>query len=323
MKINTLYKTLLLTTCAALMPESAHAADYPSVKPIRMVVPFAPGGSSDVVGRLIGVKIAASLKQTVIVDNRAGAGGAIGADIVAKSTPDGYTLLLVDALHIVSPLFRRNTLYDPIRDFTPISMIAKSPVFLACNTGFEAKTVAELVALAQKAPGKVTAGLPGSGSIVIEMLKLRGKVNLNLIPYKGGAPAVNDLVAGNVNLLAATIATYGGFVKSGRLRLLATSGPARHPDYPDVPTFAEAGMPGVEYEQWFGMMAPANLPQPVSNSLGAAIAEAIKEPDVRERFNRLALDPFFVGPREFNARVLGDAARWKKVVDDAGIKPAE
>ncbi len=323
MKINTLYKTLLLTTCAALMPESAHAADYPSVKPIRMVVPFAPGGSSDVVGRLIGVKIAASLKQTVIVDNRAGAGGAIGADIVAKSTPDGYTLLLVDALHIVSPLFSRNTLYDPIRDFTPISMIAKSPVFLACNTGFEAKTVAELVALAQKAPGKVTAGLPGSGSIVIEMLKLRGKVNLNLIPYKGGAPAVNDLVAGNVNLLAATIATYGGFVKSGRLRLLATSGPARHPDYPDVPTFAEAGMPGVEYEQWFGMMAPANLPQPVSNSLGAAIAEAIKEPDVRERFNRLALDPFFVGPREFNARVLGDAARWKKVVDDAGIKPAE
>ena len=305
------------------MPNSSHAADYPSVKPIRMVVPFAPGGSSDVVGRLIGVKIAASLKQTVIVDNRAGAGGAIGADIVAKSTPDGYTLLLVDALHIVSPLFSRNTLYDPIRDFTPISMIAKSPVFLACNTGFEAKTVAELVALAQKAPGKVTAGLPGSGSIVIEMLKLRGKVNLNLIPYKGGAPAVNDLVAGNVNLLAATIATYGGFVKSGRLRLLATSGPARHPDYPDVPTFAEAGMPGVEYEQWFGMMAPAKLPQPVSNSLGAAIAEAIKEPDVRERFNRLALDPFFVGPREFNARVLGDAARWKKVVDDAGIKPAE
>ena len=323
MKINNLYKILLLVTCAVLMPISSHAADYPSVKPIRMVVPFAPGGSSDVVGRLIGVKIAASLKQTVIVDNRAGAGGAIGADIVAKSTPDGYTLLLVDALHIVSPLFSRNTLYDPIRDFTPISMIAKSPVFLACNTGFEAKTVAELVALAQKAPGKVTAGLPGSGSIVIEMLKLRGKVNLNLIPYKGGAPAVNDLVAGNVNLLAATIATYGGFVKSGRLRLLATSGPARHPDYPDVPTFAEAGMPGVEYEQWFGMMAPAKLPQPVSNSLGAAIAEAIKEPDVRERFNRLALDPFFVGPREFNARVLGDAARWKKVVDDAGIKPAE
>jgi tripartite-type tricarboxylate transporter receptor subunit TctC len=314
---------VVLALGALALPLAGHAAEYPSVKPIRMVVPFASGGSSDVVGRLIGTKIAASLKQSVVVDNRAGAGGAIGSDIVAKAAPDGYTLLLVDALHIVSPLFNRNTLYDPIRDFMPISMIAKSPVFLACNTGFEAKTVAELIAIAQKEPGKVTAGLPGSGSIVIEMLKLRGKINLNLIPYKGGAPAVNDLVAGNVNLMASTIATYGGFVKSGRLRLLATSGPARHPDYPDVPTFAEAGMPGVEYEQWFGMMAPAKLPQPVSNLLGAAIADAVKEPDLRERFSRLALDPFFVGPREFNARVLRDNARWKKVAEDAGIKPVE
>ncbi len=314
---------LLIAFCALALPLAGHAADYPGVKPIRLVVPFAAGGSSDVVGRIIGLKIAASLKQSVVVDNRAGAGGAIGSDIVAKATPDGYTLLLVDALHIVSPLFNRNTLYDPIKDFTPISMIAKSPVFLACNTGFEAKTVADVVALAQKEPGKVTAGLPGSGSIVIEMLKLRGKISLNLIPYKGGAPAVNDLVAGNVNLLAATIATYGGFIKSGRLRLLATSGPARHPDYPEVPTFNEAGMPGVEYEQWFGMMSPAKLPQPVSNILGAAIADAIKEPDVRERFSRLALDPFFVGPREFNARVLRDNARWKKVAEDAGIKPVE
>ena len=198
---------LLLGLYALALPLLGQSADYASVKPIRMVVPFAPGGSSDVVGRLIGTKIAASLKQAVVVDNRSGAGGAIGSDIVAKAAADGYTLLLVDALHIVSPLFNRNTLYDPIKDFTPISMIAKSPVFLACNTGFEAKTVAELIAQAQKEPGKVTAGLPGSGSIVIEMLKLRGKVSLNLIPYKGGAPAVNDLVAGNVNLLAATIAT--------------------------------------------------------------------------------------------------------------------
>ena len=308
---------------ALVLPLLGQAADYANVKPIRMVVPFAPGGSSDVVGRLIGVKIAASLKQTVVVDNRSGAGGVIGADIVAKAAPDGYTLLLVDALHIVSPLFNRNTLYDPIKDFTPISMIAKSPVFLACNNAFEAKTVADVIALAQKEPGKVTSGISGSGSIVIEMMKLRGKVRLTLVPYKGAAQAVNDLVAGNINLMTATIASYGAFVKSGRLRLLATSGPARHPDYPDVPTFAEAGMPGVEYETWFGMMGPAKLPQSVSATLGAAIADAIKEPDVRERFSRLALDPFFVGPREFNARVLRDNARWKKVAEDAGIKPVE
>ena len=267
--------------------------------------------------------MALSLKQTIIVDNRAGAGGLIGSDIVAKAAPDGYTLLLVDALHIVSPLFNRNTLYDPIKDFTPISMIAKSPLFLATHPNFEAKTLAEMIAIARREPGRIAVGIPGTGNIVIEMLKLRAKVNFNLVPYKGGAPAVNDLVAGNIQLMTGSIATYGGFVKAGRLRLLATTGLARHPDYPDVPTFAEAGGPGVEYEQWFGMMAPAKLPQPVSNLLGAAIADAIKEPDVRGRFSNLALDPFFLGPREFNARVLGDNARWKKVAQDAGIKPVD
>src|SRR5262245_23523123 len=220
----------VLLAGAVIFSAQAGGADYPGAKPIRLIVPLAPGGSSDVVGRLVGTKMAATLKQTIIIDNRAGAGGMIGSDIVAKAAPDGYTLLLVDALHIVSPLFTRNTLYDPVGDFTPIAMIAKSPVFLACNSGFEARTVADVIALAQKQPGIVSAGLPGSGSIVIEMLKLRGKLRLNMVPYKGGAPAVNDLVAGNINLLAATIATYGGFVKSGRLRLLATSAPVRHAD---------------------------------------------------------------------------------------------
>jgi tripartite-type tricarboxylate transporter receptor subunit TctC len=299
------------------------AADYPSVKPIRMVVPFAPGGSSDVVGRLIGTKMAVSLKQTIIVDNRAGAGGMIGSDIVAKAAPDGYTLLLVDALHIVSPLFSRNTLYDPIKDFTPVAMIAKSPLFLATHPNFEAKTLPAMLAYARREPGRVAVGIPGAGNIVIEMLKLRAKVNFNLVPYKGGAPAVNDLVAGNIQLMTGSIATYGGFVKAGRLRLLATTGLTRHADYPDVPTFAETGTPGVDYEQWFGMLAPAKMPQPVSAKLGTAIADAIKEPDVSSRFSLLALDPFFLGPREFNARVLSDNARWKKVAEDAGIKPAD
>ena len=175
----------LLPVCAVVLAVQASGADYPDARPIRMVVPFAPGGSSDVVGRLVGTKMAATLKQTIIVDNRSGAGGMIGSDIVAKSAPDGYTVLLVDALHIVSPLFNRNTLYDPVGDFTPIAMIAKSPVFLACNSGFEARSVADVIALAQKDPGKVSAGLPGSGSIVIEMLKLRGRVQLNMVPYKG------------------------------------------------------------------------------------------------------------------------------------------
>ena len=259
---------LTLFSCLATPLPFVYGAEYPAAKPIRMVVPFAPGGSSDVVGRLVGNPMAVTLKQTIIVDNRAGAGGTIGADIVAKAAPDGYTILLVDALHIVSPIFNRNTLYDPVKDFTPIAMIAKSPVFLGVHPNYSAKSVADLVALAQKEPGKVSAGIPGSGNIPLEMLKLRAKIRLNMVPYKGGAPAVNDLVAGNINTMFATIATYGGFVKAGRIRLLATSGPERHSDFPDLPTFAQAGYPGVEYEQWFGMLAPAKLPVPIGAKLG-------------------------------------------------------
>ena len=269
------------------------------------------------------MQIAASLKQSVVVDNRPGAGGTIGSDVVAKAAPDGYTLLLVDALHIVSPLFNRNTLYDPVKDFSPVAMIAKSPVFLACNGSFAARTVAEMIALAHKAPGRLTIGLPGSGSLVIEMLKLRSKAQFTLVPYKGGAPALNDLVSGNIDFLAATIATFAGFVKSGKLRLLATTGSTRHPDYPEVPTFAEAGLPGMEYEQWFGMMAPANLPRSVSDPLGAAIVQAIKAPEVRERFDRLALEPFALRPSEFRARVLADSERWHKIAADAGVNPMD
>ena len=194
-----------------VLAHPACAAEFPGARPIRMVVPFAPGGSSDVVGRLVGTRMATLLKQNIIVDNRAGAGGMIGADIVAKAAADGYTLLLVDALHIVSPIFSRNTLYDPVRDFTPIAMIAKSPLFLATYTAHEAKTLADMLGLARREPGRVAVGIPGTGNIVIEMLQLRGKVRFNLVPYKGGAPALNDLVAGNIQLFTGSIATSSTF----------------------------------------------------------------------------------------------------------------
>ncbi len=316
-------RQLLLSLAALALPHASRASDFPSQKPIRMVVPFAPGGSSDVVGRMLATLMAATLKQTVVVENRAGAGGTIGSDVVAKAAPDGYTLLLVDALHIVSPLFNRNTLYDPIKDFTPVAMIAKAPIFLACNAAFEARTVADLIALALRKPGQITVGLPGSGSMVIEMLKLRSKAQFTLVPYKGGAPALTDLVSGNIDLLAVTIPTLAGFAKSGKLRLLATTGSGRHPEYPEVPTFAEAGLSGMEYEQWFGMMGPANLPQAINDRLGAAIVQALASADLRERLNRMALEPSALGPREFAARALADSARWHRIAAEAGIKPAD
>ena len=323
MRTTSKRRRLLQALAALALPRASRGTDFPGRKPIRMVVPFAPGGSSDVVGRMLATLMATSLKQSVVVENRAGAGGTIGSDMVTKAAPDGYTLLLVDALHIISPLFNRNTLYDPIKDFTPVAMIAKAPIFLACNAAFEAKTVAALVALALKKPGQLTVGLPGSGSMVIEMLKLRSKATFTLAPYKGGAPALNDLVSGNIDLLAVTIPTLAGFAKSGKLRLLATTGSSGHPEYPEVPTFAEAGLPGVEYEQWFGMMAPANLPQAVNDSLGAAIVQALASADLRERLNRMALEPSAAGAREFAARVVADSARWHRIAAEAGIKPAD
>ena len=255
MHTNRHRRRLLLAACALVLPllVGAQTPDYPGLKPIRMVVPFQAGGSSDVVGRLLATQIAGSLKQSVVIDNRAGAGGTIGSDVVAKSPPDGYTLLLVDALHIVSPLFNRNTLYDPIKDFTPVAMVAKTPTFLASSAAFEATNLAAVVAFARKNPGRVTVGLPGSGSLVIEMLKLRSKAQFTLVPYKGGAPALNDLVSGNIDLLAATIATFSGFVKSGKLRLLATTGSTRHPDFPDVPTLTQEGFADADVPIWFSI----------------------------------------------------------------------
>ena len=325
MDTNRYRRRLLLAACALALPlpSAAQTPEYPSLKPIRMVVPFQAGGSSDVVGRLLATQIAASLKQSIVIDNRAGAGGTIGSDVVAKAAPDGYTVLLVDALHIVSPLFNRNTLYDPIKDFTPVAMVAKTPTFLASSAAFEATNLAAVVAFARKNPGRVTVGLPGSGSLVIEMLKLRTGVQFTLVPYKGGAPALNDLVAGNINLLGASIATMSGFVKSGKLRLLATSSTTRHPDFPDVPTFAEAGVPGVEYEQWFGVLAPANLPRAIASTLSTVLAQAIKVPEVRDRFDKLALEPYSQGPDEFRARIVSDSEKWHKIAAEAGIKPAD
>lgn len=315
-------RQLMTAMAAAALPLIGRAEDYPS-KPIKLVVPFAPGGSSDAVARLIALQMAKSLKQAVLVDNRAGAGGLIGTDVVAKAAPDGYTLLLADSLHVISPIYNRNTTYDPIKDFSQVGMVAKAPAFLACPSNFEATSLGGMLEMARKSPGRVTIALPGSGSIVIEMLKVYGKAQFTLIPYKGGAAALTDLVSGQVHLMAATIATLAAFVKSGKLRLLATTGPSRHPDYPNVPTFAEAGLPGLEYEQWFGMMGPAKLPTAIAETLGTAIGQAVKTSEVREKFAALSLDPMAMGPSEFRTRVTTDAQRWQKIATDAGVKPAD
>lgn len=315
---------LLLSAAAlGLQPLAARAAQepYPSQKPVRLIVPFAAGGSSDVVGRTIGEWMAKDLLQTVLIENKAGAAGAIGSDYVARSEPDGYTLLLVDANHTTNPVFTRNIPFDPVKDFTAVGGIAKTPLFLVCRPDFPAKSVAEMLAYAHKHPGKLNIGIPGNGSIVFETIRHLGKARVTVVPYKGTAPALIDLVAGQLDLMVISIASGASFVKNGQVRMLANTAPARHPDYPEVPTFAEAGLPGVEYEQWFGILGPAGLPAPVAARISRAIGYALAQPAMKARLQALALDPYEADAQTFQARVESDARRWQKLAKDAQIKP--
>ncbi len=320
-----LRRTLLsLSFLASLAPlvAPAFAQDYPS-KPIKIVVPFPAGGSSDGTGRLIADKLGQVLKQSVVVDNKGGAGGMIGTDLVAKSAADGYTLVLVDVFHASTPIYTAKMPYDAAKDFTPISLIGKTPAFLLTHPGFEAKTAQDVLKFARANPEKLSMAIAGTGSVVVDLFKARSSVKFISVPYQGSSRAMVDLLSGQVNTFITTMTSAGGQVKTGKLIPLAVTGTQRHPDYPNVPTFAEVGVPGMDYEQWFGLMAPAKLPPAVSDKLAAAMAEVLKMPDVREKLAALALTPAAGGPAEMKAMVEGDTARWKKLAQELSIKPAE
>lgn len=314
----------LALACAlgALAAAPALAQDYPN-KPIRMVIPFPAGGSSDGIGRQIADKLGPILKQNVIVENKGGAGGMIGADAVAKSAPDGYTLVLVDVFHTSTPIYTRKMPYDAVKDFTPVSMIGRSPAFLVAHPGFEARTGREALAYGKANPGKLTMAIAGTGSVVVDLFRARSGIQFQSVPYRGSSPALVDLISGQVNVMITTMASAGPHVKSGKLRALAVTGNARNPDFPDVPTFTELGVPGMDYEQWFGIMGPANLPKPVVDKLAAAMEQVLRMPDVRERLVGMALDVAVPGPDEMKRKVEADAARWVKLAQELDIKPLD
>lgn len=313
---------LLLPLCAALAPSAAHAQDYPN-RPVKLVIPFPAGGSSDGIGRQVADKLGAILKQNVIVDNKGGAGGMIGADFVAKSPADGYTLVLVDVFHTSTPIYTRKMPYDAVKDFTPVSLIGRSPAFLVAHPAFEAKTARETLAYAKANPGKLTMAIAGTGSVVVDLFRARSGVQFTSVPYRGSSPALVDLMSGQVNVMITTMASAGTHVKAGKLRALAVTGNARNPDFPDVPTFAELGVNGMNYEQWFGIMGPANMPRPVVDKLAAAMAEVLRMPDVRERLAGMALEVAAPGPAEMKQKVEGDAAQWVRLAQELDIKPAD
>ena len=316
---------LLATFCFLLASGAcfAQAPDYPS-KPVRFIVPYAPGGSSDVLARTVGQKLADSMGQPFVVDNRPGAGSMVGTEVLAKSAPDGYTIILSDMPHSIVPSLNPKVPYDAVKDFQPVSVIGFSPMFLFVNPSFEAKSVKELIAMAKAKPGTLPIASGGNGAtthLVAELLQASAGIKLTHVPYKGAGPAIADVVAGQVPITFTSMATAAPFVKSGKLRILGVTSAKRLAAFPDVPTFDELGLGGLSFEHWWGIIAPARTPATVVSKLHGEIVKALAASDVRERFSNLAVEPRTNSPEEFRALIQSDLNRWAKVVRDAGIKP--
>jgi tripartite-type tricarboxylate transporter receptor subunit TctC len=300
----------------------AAAQDYPS-RPIKLVIPFPAGGSSDGIGRQVADKLSQVMKATVVVENKGGAGGVIGADAVAKSAPDGYTLVLVDVFHSSMPIYTRKMPYDAVKDFTPVSLIGRSPAFLVAGPGLETRTAQETIAWAKANPGRLTMAIAGVGSVVVDLFQARTGINFVSVPYKGSSPALVDVMSGQVQVMITTMASAGTNVKAGKLRALAATGSKRFADLPEVPTFDELGIKGMDYEQWFGILGPAGMPKPVVDKLSAAMDQVMRMPDVRERLVSMALNVAAPGAEEMKRQLEADAARWVKLAQDLGIKPLD
>ena len=302
---------------------AAHAQDYPA-KPVRWVVPFPAGGPLDIVARVIGVRLSETWGQPVIVDNRPGAGGNIGAEVVAKSAPDGYTIVMgALSTHAVNVSLFRKLPYDPVRDFAPVTLISEVPNVLVVNPAVPAKTVAEFVAYARANPGKLNfaSGSTGSaGHLAGELFKTRARVDMTHVPYKGAAPAVTDLLAGQVQLMFDNLASALPNIRAGRLRALAVTTKKRSAFVPELPTIAESGLPGFDVSTWFGVMAPAATPRPIVNRLHDGIVRALAQPDVKERLAAMGAEPVGDTPEQFGAFVKSEIAKYAKVVKDSGAR---
>jgi tripartite-type tricarboxylate transporter receptor subunit TctC len=301
---------------------NAWAQAYPA-KPVRIVVPFPPGGTSDILARTIGPGLTKEWGQPVVVDNRPGAAGNIAAEHVARSPADGYTLFITTVgIHAIHPSLYAKLPFDAIRDFTPVTNLVMLPTVLTVHPSLPARSVKDLIALAKKRPGDLSYSSAGSGSqphLTAEMFKTMAKVDLLHVPYKGAAQQLTDLVAGHVALTFATAPSAVPYIKSGQMRAIGVSSGKRAAALPDVPTISET-VPGYEAVGWNGMMAPANLPAPVLEKIHATVVKVFGMPDIRNRMVSLAADPITTTPAEFGAYIKAEIGKWAKVVKDSGAK---
>ena len=298
------------------------AQDYPS-KPVRIVVPFAPGGATDVLARIVGQKLGERSGQPVIVENRAGAGGNIGAEQVAKSAPDGYTLLLGGVPHAISASLFSKLPYDLPKDLVAIAEVASFPSAIVLHPSLPANSVKELIALARARPGQLSFGSAGNGSpnhFALELFKTMAGVAMVHVPYKGSGQLIGDLLAGHVQLASMGLPVAIPHVQSGKLRAIAATGAERSPLLPEVPTVSEAGLPGFEVTSWYGVFGPAGLPADVVAKLNVEIGSIVTAPDVKERLAALGAEPSVKTPDQFGQYVREEVTKWAKVVKDSGAK---
>jgi tripartite-type tricarboxylate transporter receptor subunit TctC len=311
---------MVVSLCAAAAP--ALAQTYPA-KPVRIVVPFAPGGV-DVTARLISERLTTALGQPFVVENRPGAGGSVGAKMVASADPDGYTLIFsTPGPVVVSPLINRNAGYDTLKDFAPVAIVSQSPLLLVIHPSVPARTVKELVAYAKAHPGKVHFPSPGFGTqphLVGEMFKLLTGADIVHVPYRGSAPAITDLLAGQMHFYFDNFANVLQHVESGKLRALAVTGDARNPKLPNVPTMDQSGYGSIEATYWNGMLAPARTPSAVISKLNAAVNQALAIPEVAVALQKLGSNPKSATSQEFTTFIAAEIERWGKVVREANIK---
>ena len=306
---------LALTTAAA-------AQDYPT-KPLRLIIPFPPGGSNDVVGRIVATQLGERLGKQVVVDNRGGAGGVLGTEVAANAPPDGYTLLVISLAHTVNPgLYKLR--YDPIKSFVPVAMIGSGANVLSVHPSVPVNSVQELIALAKQKPGELNYASAGPGSFQhmgSELFKLMANVNIVHVPFKGGGPAMIDVVGGHSQVLFSSLVQTMPHIRSGKLRALGTGGAKRSAILPDVPTIAEAGVPGYEMANWWGIVAPAGTPQAIVDRLAKEIAVVLSSPETQKQFSTEGAEVVQKTPAEFGQFIEAELTKWQRVVKEANIKP--
>jgi tripartite-type tricarboxylate transporter receptor subunit TctC len=318
--LRTLIGATLLATLA--WPAAAAAADAWPAKPVRLIIPFPPGGSNDVVGRVIATQLSERLGQQVLVDNRGGAGGVIGTEMAAKAAPDGYTLLFISSAFAANSALYKLP-YDPVKAFVPVAMIAAGPNVLAVPPGLGVNTLKELLALAHAKPGKLNYASAGIGSFQHlggALFVSMAKVDVVHVPFKGGGPAMVDVIAGNTQLMLGSLVQTLPQIKSGKLKALGVGGLKRSPTLPDVPTIAEAGVPGYEAINWWGIIGPAGLPPEIVARVHKELGVIVQSAEMQKRFESEAVEAVQMSPPEFARYIERETVKWARVVKDAGIK---